>query len=58
MLTVVEERAFEGGAKILVEGVYCAVPVKAFEPAEADPEAENEVDAAVPLAPLEVLDKI
>ena len=32
--------------------------VRAFEPAEDDPEAEKEVDAAVPLAPLDVLDKM
>ena len=58
MLATFDESALDGGAKVLAVGVYCAVPVRAFEPAEDDPEAEKEVDAAVPLAPLDVLDKM
>ena len=58
VLATVAESAFEGGAKVLAAGVYFAVPVRAFEPAEEDPEAEKEVDAAVPLAPDDVLDKM
>ena len=58
VLTTFDESALDGGAKVLAVGVYCAVPVRAFEPAEDDPEAEKEVDAAVPLAPLDVLDKM
>ncbi len=56
VVTTFAESAFEGGAKVLAAGVYSAVPVRAFDPAEDDPEAENEEEAPVPLAPEEVLD--
>ena len=38
------------------EGVYFTPDVKAFDPAEADAEDENEVDAPAPLAPDDALD--
>ena len=43
--------AFAGGASVLADGVYCAEAVRAFEPAEDDPDAANEVDAPAPLVP-------
>ena len=49
------ESAFAGGARVFAAGVYCAEAVRALDPAEDDPEAENEVEALVPLAPEEVL---
>ena len=58
VLATLEESALDGDAKVLAAGEYCAVPVRVFEPAEDDPEAEKEVDAAVPLAPAEELDKM
>ena len=48
-------RALTGAVSVLVVAVYCAVPVSAFEPADEEPEAENDVDAPAPDAPLEAL---
>ena len=58
VLTTFADNALEGGAKLLAAGVYSAVPVRAFDPAEDDPEAENEVEAPVPLAPEDELDRM
>ena len=55
VLATVPDSAFEAGFKVLADGVYSAVPVKAFEPAEEDPEAEKEVEAPVPLVPEDAL---
>jgi hypothetical protein len=51
-------RAFVGGASVFAAGVYLAEEVSAFEPADDDPEAANEVDAPAPLAPDDALDWI
>ena len=58
VLVGVADSALEGGASVLAAGVYCAVLVKAFDPAEDDPEAANEVEAAGPLAPDDVFARI
>jgi hypothetical protein len=50
------ESAFAGGASVFAAGVYCAEAVNAFDPAEGDAEAANEVDAPVPVAPEDALD--
>ena len=47
--------ALVGAVSVLVAAVYCAVPVRAFDPAEDEPEAENEVAAPAPVAPEEAL---
>jgi hypothetical protein len=49
--------AFVGGARMLDEavGVYSTEPVVAFDPAEAEPEAENEVEAPGPDVPDDAL---
>jgi hypothetical protein len=53
---VLGESAFAGGASVLAEGVNTDEPVSAFDPAEEDPEAANEVEAAAPVAPEDALD--
>src|SRR5580704_6477940 len=58
VLATFAESALEGGAKVLAAGVNWAVPVRALDPAEEDPEAENEVEAPVPLAPEDALDRM
>ena len=50
------ESAFEGGARRVDEGEYCGEAVRAFEPAEEEPEAEKEVAAPGPLVPAEALE--
>src|ERR1700733_8768990 len=45
-----------GAVRMLVEGVYSAVPVNALEPAEAEPDEEKDAAAAVPATPDEALD--
>ena len=44
------------GPSTFDEGVYFTPEVSAFDPAEADAEAVNEVDAAAPDAPEDALD--
>ena len=44
------------GAITFDEGVYFTPDVSAFDPAEAEADAENDVDAAAPLAPDDALD--
>ena len=51
-----DESAFEGGARVFADGVYCAELVSAFDPAEDDPEDAKDVDAPAPLAPADALD--
>ena len=53
---VLRESAFVGGARVFAEGVYWAALVRAFDPADDDPEAANEVEAPVPVAPEEAFD--
>ena len=53
---VAGERALAGGARVFADGVYWAELVNAFDPAEEDPDAANEVEAPVPLAPEDALD--
>jgi hypothetical protein len=48
--------AFAGGARVFAAGVYCAVEVSPFDPAEDDPEAANEVEAPAPVAPADAFD--
>jgi hypothetical protein len=48
-------RALSGGVSIPEEGVYLTEEVRAFVPAEADPEAENVLAAPGPLPPTELL---
>jgi hypothetical protein len=47
--------AFVGGASTAAEGVYNTEVVSAFDPAEADPEAENELEAPGPDVPDDAL---
>ena len=54
----VGESAFAGGASVFADGVYSAEPVCAFEPAEDEPDAANDVEAPAPLAPDDALDWI
>ena len=52
VLAVVEvDSAFVGAVSTFDEGVYWAVLVRAFDPAEAELDDENDVDAPAPLAP-------
>jgi hypothetical protein len=53
---VLAERAFVGGVSVAADGVYSAEAVRAFDPAEDDPEAEKDVEAPAPVAPAEALD--
>ena len=55
MLVFATFSALVGAVSVLAAAVYCAVPVRAFDPAEDEPEAENEVAAPAPLAPEEAL---
>ena len=48
-------RALSGGVSIPEEGVYLTDDVRAFDPAEADPEDENVFAAPGPLLPAELL---
>ena len=48
-------RTVVGGCNVAAEGVYKTEVVVAFEPAEADPDAENDVAAAAPVAPTDAL---
>ena len=48
-------RALSGGVRIPDEGVYLTEDVRAFVPAEADPEDENVFAAPGPLLPAELL---
>ena len=50
------ESAFTGGASVLADGVYNAVPVNAFDPADDDPDDANDDDAPAPVAPADALD--
>jgi len=50
------ESAFAGGASVLAAGVYCAEDVKAFDPAEDDPEDAKEEEAPAPVAPEDAFD--
>src|SRR5215831_8922763 len=47
--------ALSGGVRIPEEGVYLTDDVRAFDPAEADPEDENVFAAPGPLLPAELL---
>ena len=49
-------RAFAGGASVLAEGVNSAVVVNAFDPAEAELDAEKDEVAPVPVAPEDAFD--
>jgi len=55
-LGTLAESAFWGGVSVLADGVYSAVPVTAFEPAEEDPDAANEVAAPEPVAAADAFD--
>ena len=55
LLAGAPDRAFEGGARMVDEGEYCGDAVRAFEPAEEEPEAAKEVAAPGPLVPDEAL---
>ena len=55
-VAVLAESAFVGGVSVAADGVYSAEPVRAFEPADDDPEAEKDVEAPAPVAPAEALD--
>jgi hypothetical protein len=48
---LVDARAFTGGVRVFADGVYNALPVCAFDPAEEDPDDANEVEAPAPDAP-------
>ena len=48
-------RALSGGVRIPEEGVYLTEDVRAFDPADADPEEENVFAAPGPLLPAELL---
>ena len=48
--------ALAGAARVLAEGVYFAEEVSALEPAEADADAANDVEAPAPLVPEAALD--
>ena len=50
------ESALAGGARVFAAGVYSAEDVSALEPAADAPEAANEVEAPVPVAPYDALD--
>ena len=52
---VLDVRAFAGGVRVFAEGVYRAVVVSAFDPAEVEPLPE-EVEAPAPLVPEAALD--
>ncbi len=54
-VTVLEVRAFGGGAIVLADGVNKAEPVSALEPAEVDPFPEDD-EAGAPLWPTEEFD--
>jgi hypothetical protein len=49
-------RIFVGGVSVFAEGVYRTDVVVAFEPAEAEAEAEKDVAAPGPLVPFEAPD--
>ena len=49
------ESALGNAFSVLGAGVYSAVVVSAFDPADGEVVVENEVDAALPLAPAELL---
>ena len=51
---VVVASAFTGGASVFAAGVYSAVDVSAFEPADDEP-IDDVDDAAAPLVPAEEL---
>ncbi len=46
------------GCRTIDDGVYKTDVVVAFEPAELDPDAEKELEAAAPVAPVEAFDWI
>jgi hypothetical protein len=52
---LLDESALEGGLRTPEEGVYGKAVVVAFDPAEAEPEAEKEEEAAGPDVPEDAL---
>src|SRR5580658_6089129 len=53
-----DESAFVGAANTPEDGVYCTELVRAFEPADEDPDAAKDVDAPGPEPPDDALDCI
>ena len=47
------DRTVAEGCSVAAEGVYKTEAVVAFDPADEDPDAEKEVEAAAPVAPAE-----